>query len=172
MPQRITTIIASARTAALGLLAAGVIAALPGRAQESARLVIDAPGLGQHIILDRAALGALPQTEFTTHTIWTEGPQHFKGVSLAALLEHYRIEPDRLDLVAVNEYMVTLEPADIGPVYPVIAHIRNGAPMSLRDKGPFWLVYDYDSNPDFQRETIYMRSIWQLERITAHPAPR
>ncbi|MET4100906.1 hypothetical protein ABIE58_000317 [Roseovarius sp. MBR-78] len=169
---RITTIIKSARVAALGLLAAGMMAAPPLRAQQDAQLVIEAPELGRHFILDRAALGALPQTEFTTHTIWTEGPQRFCGVSLAVLLDHYRIEADQFDLVAVNDYLVTLGADDIGPVFPVIAHSRNGAPMSLRDKGPFWLVYDYDSNPDFQRETIYTRSVWQLERITAHSAPR
>jgi hypothetical protein len=32
--------------------------------------------------------------------------------------------------------------------------------------GPFWLVYNYDANPEFRTELIYARSIWQLARIT------
>jgi hypothetical protein len=161
---------------ALGLcLAAGVLGwsvpAPRAHAHDAARLVIEAQDGTRLVTLDRADMAALPQTAFTTHTIWTEGPQRFDGVSLAALLAHYRIEAGRLDLVAVNDYTVTLPADGIGPVYPVIAHSRNGAPMSLRDKGPYWLVYNYDADPAFQRETIYLRSIWQLDRITVHPAP-
>ncbi|MEC8574513.1 MAG: oxidoreductase, partial [Pseudomonadota bacterium] len=38
--------------------------------------------------------------------------------------------------------------------------------MSLRDKGPLWIVYPFDSDPAYQTEAIYSRSIWQLEEIT------
>ena len=51
----------------------------------------------------------------------------------------------------------------------MIAYERNGAVMSVRDKGPLWIVYPYDSNPDYQTEEIYARSIWQLEKITVKP---
>jgi hypothetical protein len=47
----------------------------------------------------------------------------------------------------------------------MIAYLRNGNPMPLRDKGPLWIVYPFDSSSDFQSETIYSRSIWQLNRI-------
>ena len=168
MPRSIAPIMGIALCLAVAVAAASHRA----QAQEGAQLVIVGPDGARLAALDRAALAALPQTEFTTHTIWTDGPQRFEGVSLATLLAHHGIEAERLDLVAVNDYTVTLPAEGIGPVYPVVAHSRNGAPMRLRDKGPYWLVYDYDARPDYQRETVYMRSIWQLDRITAHPAPR
>jgi hypothetical protein len=130
----------------------------------------DAETAARVVRLDRATLAGLPQTEFTTTTIWTEGPQHFRGVALSALLAHLRLEAQELDLIAVNDYMVTLPADAVGPDYPVIAHERNGAPMGLRDKGPFWLVYDYDADPAFRTEITYVRSIWQLTRIIAYPA--
>ncbi|MFB9149394.1 oxidoreductase [Roseovarius ramblicola] len=170
MPHRIVAIIKVVR--ALGLCLAAVLAA-PGpaaQARDAARLVILAADGTQLAALDRAALAALPQTEFTTRTIWTEGPQHFLGVSLAELLARHDLGAVRLDLVALNDYTVSLPARAIGPVYPVIAHTRNGEPMSLRDKGPFWLLWNFDSNPDFRRETVYTRSIWQLDRITVYPA--
>jgi hypothetical protein len=37
--------------------------------------------------------------------------------------------------------------------------------MPLRDKGPLWIVFPFDSATEFQRESIYARSIWQLNRI-------
>ena len=37
--------------------------------------------------------------------------------------------------------------------------------MTLRDKGPLWLVYPYDADTAYQSEVIYARSVWQLDRI-------
>lgn len=170
MLHRIAAIIRVVRAFGLCLAVAGAATWQPSEAEAQARLDILAPDGTRLAALDRADLAALPQTAFTTHTIWTEGAQRFEGVSLATLLARTGISARRLDLVAVNDYTVSLPADEIGPVYPVIAHSRNGAAMSLRDKGPFWLVYNYDSDPDFQRETVYMRSIWQLDRITVHPA--
>ena len=39
--------------------------------------------------------------------------------------------------------------------------------MSRRDKGPLWVIYPYHDNIDYRSETIYSRSIWQLDRIEA-----
>ncbi|CAN0586856.1 unnamed protein product, partial [Ectocarpus sp. 12 AP-2014] len=50
---------------------------------------------------------------------------------------------------------------------PIIAYLSNGKPMSVREKGPLWIVYPYDSDPKFQTEVIYSRSIWQLDRLEA-----
>jgi hypothetical protein len=37
--------------------------------------------------------------------------------------------------------------------------------MSLREKGPLWIIYPFDSSPEYQTELTYSRSIWQLNRI-------
>lgn len=156
------------------MIALAVIGSAP-RADEHDVLMIEtrsAEGtLVESIPLDRAALSAFPQTGFTTHTVWTDGPQQFRGVALATLLEHLGISATHLDLQAVNSYHVSLPVAEIGPDNPIIALTRNGEAMSLRDMGPFWLVYNYDANPAFRTELIYARSIWQLARITV-PAPQ
>jgi hypothetical protein len=52
---------------------------------------------------------------------------------------------------------------------PIIAFARNGEAMSVREKGPLWIVYPYDADPAYQSETIYARSIWQLDRIRVEP---
>jgi hypothetical protein len=39
--------------------------------------------------------------------------------------------------------------------------------MSLRDKGPLWIIYPYDSKSDFRTEVVYSRSIWQRDRLEA-----
>jgi len=35
----------------------------------------------------------------------------------------------------------------------------------LREKGPLWVIYPYDSDAKFRTEVIYSRSIWQLDRL-------
>ncbi len=47
----------------------------------------------------------------------------------------------------------------------LIAYARNGQPMTLRDKGPLWIVYPFDTDPMYRSEVIYANSIWQLEQI-------
>ena len=48
---------------------------------------------------------------------------------------------------------------------PIVAYRMDGETMSVRDKGPLWIVYPYDSDADYRTEVIYSRSIWQLDRI-------
>jgi len=51
------------------------------------------------------------------------------------------------------------------PCGTIVAYQLNGAPMSRRNKGPLWIVYPFDQNVDYQNETTYSRSIWQLAHI-------
>jgi len=110
-------------------------------------------------------LAALPQSGFTTTTIWTEGPQAFRGVMFLDLMAGLEETAGRLTLVAANGYQVERAAEELQLDGALLAYQRNGAPMSLRDKGPIWLVYNYDSDPAYRTEVTYANSIWQLDRI-------
>ncbi|MFN3276079.1 MAG: molybdopterin-dependent oxidoreductase [Paracoccus sp. (in: a-proteobacteria)] len=118
---------------------------------------------------DIAALEALGPVEVTTTTVWTQGTQHFTGVALDALLADAGIDEGTIVAIAINDYAVEIPVAearrDSDGYGPVIAYHLNGQPMTVRDKGPLWLVYPYDARSDFQSEVVYTRSIWQLDRI-------
>jgi hypothetical protein len=120
-------------------------------------------------VFDRAMLEALPVVEFTTTTTWTDGPQTFTGVELHDLLERLGVEGGTLRAFAVNDYAVDIPVEDAVEGGPIVAYLWNGAAMSVRDKGPLWIVYPYDSNRDYRSEVIYSRSIWQLERMEVRP---
>jgi hypothetical protein len=113
---------------------------------------------------DRAMLKALPQTSFTTTTIWTEGAHRFTGVQLADLLDAVDAEGETLRAAALNDYEITMPVAEARDG-ALVAYAMDGEPMSVREKGPLWIVYPYDSDVAYQTETIYARSIWQLNRI-------
>ncbi len=118
---------------------------------------------------DLHMLEALGTTSFTTTTIWTEGPQRFTGVSLHDLVSALGLSEGKLRAVAINDYSAEIPVEDAVPDGPIIAWARNGSLMSVRDKGPLWVVYPYDLNPDYRSEIIFARSIWQLNRIVVEP---
>jgi hypothetical protein len=155
----------------LTLLCGATTAFADGLAQPKGKVILTVTGdlaisNGDHSAsFDAEMLQDLGTTSFDTSTIWTEGVSEFSGVNLATLLHLLGISSGNLAMVAVNDYSVNVPVADAVANGPIIAFAVNGKPMSLRDKGPLWLVYPYDLNKDYQSETIYARSIWQLVRI-------
>ena len=115
--------------------------------------------------LDIPALEAMDPVEFETSTIWTDGPQTFRGVPLATLMKRLGAEGDVIAASALNDYTVEIPMQDAVPDGPIIAFEQNGKQLSVRDKGPLWIVYPYDDRTDYQSEVVYARSIWQLARI-------
>lgn len=120
---------------------------------------------GTELQLDMALLESLPQHEFATATIWTEGVVTFRGVLLRDLLAAAGAEGTQLRLTALNDYQITMPVAEVGEDGPLLAYLMNGEPMSVREKGPVWVVYPYDANADYRTEQAYSRSVWQLARI-------
>lgn len=118
---------------------------------------------------DLAMLQALDPVTVETTTIWTDGVQTFVGVELATLLAVLGAEGRVLKASAINDYAVEIPVSDAVPGGPIIAYLSNGAPMSVRDKGPLWVIYPFDASPAYQTEEIYSRSIWQLDRIEVQP---
>ncbi len=115
--------------------------------------------------LDLEELDAMPQTEFSTSTIWTDEIVHFSGVTLFDLLNNFDIEGTEIEFVAVNDYIATIPFAEITPEAPLIATRMNGATMSVRNKGPFWVVYPYDAAMIYRTEVNFTRSVWQLSAL-------
>ncbi|MBK1696291.1 oxidoreductase [Rhodovibrio salinarum] len=115
------------------------------------------------MVFDRAMLRELPQTSFTTSTIWTKGKHSFTGVALRDLLSAVEAKGKTLRATALNDYAIVM-PIDAAEG-ALVAYAMDGEAMSVRDKGPLWIVYPFDSDAAFQRETVYARSIWQLNRL-------
>lgn len=114
---------------------------------------------------DLDMLKAIGEVTFKTSTPWTEGEQTFTGVPLNALLQTVGVTEGTLTAKAINDYAVEIPVSDAVADGPILAYLQNGNPMSVREKGPLWVVYPYDLNDDYQAEVIYSRSIWQLSSI-------
>lgn len=166
----------------LGLaLTAGVAAALvlvpagPAQAESLAapegevvlvvRGHIGAANTEEGAAFDLAMLEALPRTEFTTGTVWTEGASTYTGVLLRDLLAMLGAEGSHIVASALDGYQVVIPLEDLHADGPIIAYRRDGRPMPRRDRGPLWVLFPFDDNPAYRNETSYGRSIWQLTQI-------
>ncbi|MGY6411238.1 MAG: oxidoreductase [Alkalilacustris sp.] len=134
---------------------------------DALRLTIAGPdGERAYALSDLRALG---ETEITTATPWTDGVVRFTGVTLARLLGDDVPPGSTLRLIALNDYASEMPAADVDANAPVIAYWMNGRPMSIRDKGPFWVIFPFDQGEQFQSEMVFSRSVWQLVRIEIGP---
>lgn len=151
----------------LSILFAMLVSVMAGSATANAQdeIVLTVTNGDDVVEYDLSTLEAMSSTTFETTTIWTEGPQTFTGVSLQALLQDLDIDDGFILASAINDYTVEIPVSDAVTGGPIIAYSNNGSAMSIRDKGPLWIVYPYDSKTEYQAEIIYSRSIWQLDRI-------
>lgn len=120
-------------------------------------------------VFDLAMLQEIGVAGFATSTTWTEGVIQFDGVSLKALLDRLGVSEGTLKMYAINDYVIEVPVSDAVENGPILAYSQNGEMMSVRDKGPLWMIYPFDLNEDYRTEVIYSRSIWQLVKIEVVP---
>lgn len=158
----------------LALLALTVMVTTAGAetlAQPTGPVILTVTGLDTAVYpdgtarFDREMLAAVGEVEITTSSIWTEGLHRYTGVLLKDLARVLQIEADLLRLHALNDYAVEFPLPEATSEAPILAYHLDGQPMSVRDKGPIWVIYPYDAGPEYRTDMTFSRSIWQLDRI-------
>jgi hypothetical protein len=114
---------------------------------------------------DRPMLEAIGMASFTTTTPWYDGPVTFEGPPMAKVMSTVAASGDTVTAVALNDYVTEIPMHDFTRYGVLLALKRDGAYMPVRDKGPLFIVYPYDSNPDLRHRRFYSRSAWQLTKI-------
>ena len=120
---------------------------------------------GDTAVFDVAALEKLGMETIVTTTPWYSGKVRFDGVSLSKLMDLVGAKGKSARVLALNDY-TTIVPIDDFHKFPVILALKmNGEYMRIRDKGPLFTVYPYDSSPELQNQIYYSRSAWQVSKI-------
>ena len=114
---------------------------------------------------DRAMLEKIGMVSFTTMTPWYKEPVKFEGVPLKKLMAAVEAKGEKIVAVALNDYSAEVPMEDIAKYDVILALKRDGEYMTPRDKGPLFIVYPYDSNPDLKNQKFYSRSVWQVAKI-------
>ncbi|MEY2875171.1 MAG: hypothetical protein RLZZ373_2542 [Pseudomonadota bacterium] len=114
---------------------------------------------------DMDMLAALPHHTFSTKTPWYPEARKFTGPLLRDVLAAVDARGKNLRAIALNDYKVDLPVGDALKFNLVLARLMDDKPMPVRDKGPLFIVYPFDSDEALRTERYYSRSAWQLKAI-------
>ncbi|WP_442873114.1 oxidoreductase [Aurantimonas sp. A3-2-R12] len=163
--QAIAMVLAGLYIFLTGLAFAGELATPTGKVILTISGEIAVTNAGDSAEFDRAMLESLGMVSFRTRTPWYDKPVTFEGVSLDKLMTLVGATGDRVRAIALNDYMTEIPIEDFARHGTIIALKRDGEYMPVRDKGPLFIVYPYDSDAALQSQTYYGRSAWQLSKL-------
>ncbi len=114
---------------------------------------------------DRKLLQQFKPVVISTTTPWTDGVVQFEGILIRDLMKSVNAQGTVINATAVNEYSINIPFEDFQKYGVILAYKKNDKIMTLRDQGPFWVIYPWDDNPELKNELYHSRSIWQLKTI-------
>lgn len=123
---------------------------------------ISRPTAGQRAEFDMPTLAALPQTRFSTHTPWEPQLRRFTGPLLRDVLTLAGAQGSLLKAKALNDYRVDIPVSDSQRFDVIIARLLDDQPMRVRDRGPLFIIYPFDSDGELRAQRYFARSVWQL----------
>ena len=154
---------AAARPAPLAPIAAPkgkVILVISGSIDQS-----NVQGGAKRVELDAQALDALPVHQIKTGTPWHKEVVTFSGPRLSDLLALVGARGENLQIKALNDYQVKVPVADAAKYEPILARKIDGNPLSIREKGPLFMMYPFDAHPELRNDIYFGRAIWQIATI-------
>lgn len=120
---------------------------------------------GDAAVFDRSMLEALGMDGFETATPWYNRPVRFDGVQMQHLMQVVGASGTSVTAVALNNYTTDIPMTDFERYGVLLAMKRDGVDMPVSDKGPLFIVYPYDSEPELKSQLFYSRSAWQVAEL-------
>lgn len=127
---------------------------------------IDACNADRKVELDRAMIEALPLSEVRTRNPWEHGQVAYQGVLLRDLLRYVKARGKTLEISALNDFHTEISVRDTEKFNILLAYRREGVDLTMRDKGPFFVVFPFSDNSKLETEKRFTQSIWQVSHIS------
>lgn len=134
-----------------------VVLSVSNRARDAQR--------GGPALFDMAMLERLPQASFSTRTPWYTQARKFTGPLVREVLAQSGVQGQQLRLVALNDYRVDLPLDDVMQYDVLLARLMDDRPMTVREKGPLFVIYPFDQQLALRNAVHYSRCAWQLRTI-------
>lgn len=114
----------------------------------------------------RTELTQMQQTSYQTTTEWTDGAPTFSGPLAREVIAAVGVgEATMAVLTAANDYSIEVPIEELLKYDVILATSVDGKRLSLRDKGPIWVMYPRDQHKELQDPAFNGRMIWQMVRI-------
>ena len=99
-----------------------------------------------------------------TSTPWTETIE-LEGPLMSDVLDFFDIKGSKIKLISTEDYAKVIDRKDIEKYNAILAFTMNGKEMDPSNRGPFWMMYPFDSTPEIQNKAYYLQCIWQIKEI-------
>ncbi len=94
-----------------------------------------------------------------------EEQRSVKGVLARDLMAYLGAKGENMKFVALDGYIMDVPVSDIHNYDVVIATEIDGKTLSVRDKGPAWLIYPVSDHQELDDTVHEARSVWQIKTI-------
>jgi len=108
-----------------------------------------------------------PRTIIKTSTPWHTATT-FSGISGVDFIRVTGAAGKAITVRAINDYQTSIPINDLRDLGVLFVTRMNGKRVSVRQKGPIFVIYPFDQRPELKSELYYGRSIWQVNKITVH----
>lgn len=122
------------------------------------------PNVGNTAQFDLEMLEALPGRKASMETPWFVGEVSFSGPFLRAVLDAAGAQGSVMRVSAINKYAAEV-PLEDAAMDTILATRINDKRISVREKGPLFLIYPFDKDPALYNEKYFNRSVWQINEI-------
>ena len=157
--------------AAVALIAFTSAAAAGDLAKPAGKVVLTVSGKIENrnseggAMFDMAMLEALPSRKSAVNTPWYTNKTTFEGPLGSAVLDAVGAKGEKLRVVALNDYAAEIPLEDFKKWPVILATKLDGNAMSVREKGPIFVIYPFDADPSLFNEKYFNRSVWQVKSI-------
>lgn len=108
----------------------------------------------------------MPQVTITTSNEFVDQKSDFRGPLARDVLEHIKDHHfDEVMLKAANDYTIEIDVEEFYRYDVILALTVDGKELSVRDKGPIWIIYPMSQFRELQDPVFNNRLIWQLIRM-------
>ena len=120
---------------------------------------------GDKAEFDFEMLQALGVSKIETTTAWTQGTKTFEGILLKTLVDTVGAAGSTAEVIALNDYKVDIPMEDFTDYPVILAYQMDGERLKIREKGPLWVVYPEDDNPELKNKQVQAKWVWQVKEI-------
>jgi len=134
-------------------------------ASEKKLLTVSSTSESINATFTQQQLMQLPQHEIKTNLPWTEDSHTYSGPRLEDVLTSLEAKGEWLTLRALDYYSVSVNINKIKKFNPILALKKDDKLLTVRSKGPIWLILPVDSYPELNAALYNDYMVWHLVKI-------
>lgn len=124
----------------------------------------------KELIFSVKQLQDLPQKTFKTKHTWAASAQEFSGPLIADVLKLVCPNAQDIYLRSFDQYSIMVNFSKIEKYEPILALKIDGQPLTIREKGPLWVMINTDgfNLPTRSLDSMFVWQLYYIRILTSH----